>query len=182
MARVPQKASSKEVFSASDVMSLSIPLWVLDMESLRLLWANDSARKLWQAESTEELLNRDLSPDISAAVVERLKQYLEASQKSGQSFREVWTLYPEGKPCPYHIHICAHKLPDGRFGLRFEATADVNRVPEQIRSAGGAQPYSGLHLALQYGRAVSLQESCSPWDLWGRFAGHARTLCKEIGL
>ena len=135
MARVPQKASSKEVFSASDVMSLSIPLWVLDMESLRLLWANDSARKLWQAESTEELLNRDLSPDISTAVVERLKQYLEASQKSGQSFREVWTLYPEGKPCPYHIHICAHKLPDGRFGLRFEATADVNRVPEQIRSA-----------------------------------------------
>ena len=161
MTRVPPKFTEKAVFSASDAMQLSIPLWVLDIETLRLLWANDSACKLWQAESAQELMNRDLSPDISATVVERLQQYLEASRKSGQSFRELWTLYPEGKPCPYHIHICAHELPDGRFGLRFEATADVNRVPEQIRSAEALKSYSGLHLAFQYGRSVSLQESGS---------------------
>ena len=135
MAGVPPQSEKKKLFSAADLTSLSVPLWVLDIDSLRIVWANNAACKLWQAESLEELTSRDLANDMSQTVCERMRRYLETSQESGRSFRELWTLYPEGKPCPYRIHIAAHELTDGRFGLRFEATADADRLPEQIRSA-----------------------------------------------
>nr|WP_321463077.1 EAL domain-containing protein [uncultured Cohaesibacter sp.] len=135
MKRVSPNTREKEIFSTSDMLTLSMPLWVFDLDSTQLVWANEAACKLWQAKSIEELLSRDLSEDISSSVAERMKKYRDAAKENGQTFRELWTLYPEGKPCPYHIHISGHELPDGRYGLRFEATADFDRMPEQIRSA-----------------------------------------------
>ncbi len=135
MTRVPPERSDKKFFSESDLMTLSIPLWVMDLDHSRLVWANDSARKLWQAETLEELYSRNFEAEISNTVASRLEHYRAASHDTGQCFKELWTLYPDGKPCAYQVQISGHTLPDGRTGLRFEANPDSNRLPEQIRSA-----------------------------------------------
>ena len=132
---VPSEINNNAIFSASDLMSLSIPLWIFDLDNSCIVWANEMACKLWRAKSFEELTARNLSADISSSVAERLKHYQEVLSEPNHVFRELWTLYPEGTPTAYRVQISGHKLPDGRMGLRFEANADTQCMPEQVRSA-----------------------------------------------
>ncbi len=73
---------------------LSMPVWIFDIEYMRMWWANGSALRLWNADSLEELLNRDWS-DYSEATEIRLQSYLHQFEQ-GESIPEQWTFYPKG--------------------------------------------------------------------------------------
>ncbi len=50
---------------------LHTPTWLFDIDTCRVLHANATACKLWQATTEEDLQRRDMS----AAVAQRFKQY-----------------------------------------------------------------------------------------------------------
>jgi len=97
----------------------AIPVWLLDGERMRIVWANQRAVELWRATSREDLLARDLSgAPVSvrvrtAALLERVR--------AGEAVIEEWTLYPKGVPTPVRLHLSGVSLEDGRIGLLNQA-------------------------------------------------------------
>ncbi|WP_299493306.1 PAS domain-containing protein [Acaryochloris sp. IP29b_bin.137] len=73
---------------------LSTPVWIFDIEQMRMWWANTAALGLWNANNLEELLHRDWS-DYSESTVIRLQSYLHQFEQ-GESITEQWTFYPKG--------------------------------------------------------------------------------------
>jgi diguanylate cyclase (GGDEF)-like protein/PAS domain S-box-containing protein len=85
--------------TASDLKSfnkLQTPIWIYDIQNLRMYWANNTALEIWNAANLTELLNRDFS-HISESTKLRLQNYLHKFEK-GESITEKWTFYPKEKP------------------------------------------------------------------------------------
>ncbi|MCV6545921.1 MAG: EAL domain-containing protein [Cohaesibacter sp.] len=124
-----------DAFDLSSILSLTTPLWVFDIDRSHVVWANDAAVALWQADSQDDLYQRDMGADMSASIAERLKQYQSDFEKDKKTFSEVWTLYPNGRPLTYRIMISGYRLPDGRLGMLCEAMAEAQETPDKLRSA-----------------------------------------------
>ena len=113
---------------------LDTVLWIYDTDNKRVLWANAAARRVWNAESMEELRARDLGADMSRSVEQRLKQYQEDFIRYGATFREAWTIYPKGQPRMLRLAYRGYRLPDGRMAMLCEGTEEINATPEAMRS------------------------------------------------
>ena len=61
---------------------MQTPMWVFDIEALRMQWANAAALHLWRADSLQELRERDFS-DITPTSHARLMAVME-SIRQGQ--------------------------------------------------------------------------------------------------
>ncbi len=71
------------------------PVWVFDPHRLRKVWANQSALKVWNSPSLEELCSRDFGIDISPGTRQRLQKMVEATQ-NGSRIQEQRTFHPRG--------------------------------------------------------------------------------------
>lgn len=114
---------------------LSTALWIYDFDNARIVWANPSAMKVWNAQSPEELSTRNLSGDMSPRVKVRLQQYQTDLVDPERSFQEIWTVYPLGKPMTLDVTFRGHTLYDGRLAMLCEGTVDKSHEPETLRSA-----------------------------------------------
>ncbi len=111
---------------------LQTPMWVFDLEALRMRWANQAALQLWRAESVEQLGERDFS-DITPISRVRLAAIME-SLRRGESVRMAWTIYPEGEPVTLTINRTGILLPDGRLAILSEARPlGVDALPATVR-------------------------------------------------
>lgn len=95
------------------------PVWVLDLDVLRIVWANASALDLWAAASLEEIAARDLSVDMTSTIRTRLQDYGAAFWK-GACFDEQWTLFPRGIPRSVLARLRGCVLANGRMGMMCE--------------------------------------------------------------
>jgi signal transduction histidine kinase len=109
------------------------PLWVYDPHRYRHAWVNDAALSFWAAESREELLSRDYSNMSDGARV-RLAVTLEA-HRAGRTTRDLWTLYPKGRPTWVVLHGSGIRLPTGEQGILFAAEPSQEHNPDMWRSA-----------------------------------------------
>ena len=50
------------------------PVWIFDIDYARVLWANQSALELWEAETLSELSQRDMGTGMTPSVHGRLRQ------------------------------------------------------------------------------------------------------------
>ncbi|MEM6712697.1 MAG: EAL domain-containing protein [Pseudomonadota bacterium] len=114
---------------------LNTPLWIFDIDRSRIAWANRAALDIWQAGSLDELIERDMSGDMSMAVAQRLQQYQEDFLDHDAAFTELWTLYPGGVPTSLDVVFKGYRLEDGRMGMLCEARAQPENTPETLRSA-----------------------------------------------
>lgn len=89
--------------------------WLIDPDSMRILWANLPAVALWKARDLPDLLARDLS-GAPARVVSRTQAIVD-QLRAGRTVTEEWTLYPRGIPTPVNLHFVGVPLPDGRIGM-----------------------------------------------------------------
>jgi diguanylate cyclase (GGDEF)-like protein len=131
----PTIALEPDDFDISQVLSLTTPLWVFDIDRSCVVWANNAAVELWHAADHEALYARDMGADMSATIAERLRQYQSDFISSNQEFSEVWTLYPNGHPHTYRVMFRGYALPDGRMGMLCEAKAEEQEPPDKLRSA-----------------------------------------------
>lgn len=111
-----QLARCQDAFTISP-----IPIWIVDIESCRVLWANSPALDFWQAETFEELAARDMLNAAPAPVLVRLRRAFERI-KLGEVFEEDWTFYPKGKPMHVTLHLRPIALFDGTLGMLNHAT------------------------------------------------------------
>ncbi|MEM7472303.1 MAG: bifunctional diguanylate cyclase/phosphodiesterase [Pseudomonadota bacterium] len=114
---------------------LDTAIWIYDIDNFRILFANECARDLWQADTVEDLYARDLGNDMSNTVAERLRQYQVDFEERDQVFRELWTLHPGGVPTSLMVTFSGYKLPDGRMAMMCEVASNVQTEPESLRSA-----------------------------------------------
>lgn len=122
-------------FAQGYIHRLRTAFWVYDFDEKRVVWANQAALEVWQAESLEELSRRDLGADMSPSVKRRLNQYREDFAAFDASFSELWTLYPRGKPLTLHVVFRGFPLEDGRLAMLCEGTETEVATAETLRSA-----------------------------------------------
>lgn len=103
---------------------LQTPIWIFDIQNLKIIWANRAALRLWNAVSLKELLNRDLS-QICAANYTRWQSYLE-QLKQGETFIEQFTLYPEENAVSVRCNCSGIPLENGRLVMLVEAEKNAN--------------------------------------------------------
>ena len=110
------------------------PIWIFDIDASRVHWANGAALQIWQADSINELLHRDMSGDMSDVVARRLRQYQADFERQEVRFNEQWTLYPHGMPTTLHVVFSGHRLPDGRMAMICQGRTQPDVAPESLRS------------------------------------------------
>ncbi|MEO0911753.1 MAG: EAL domain-containing protein [Pseudomonadota bacterium] len=127
-----------DAVSADDariMRQLQTAVWVYDIDSFRIVLANDAALFIWQAESEAELAARDYKEGMSATVQERLRQYQRDFSERTCTFSEMWTVYPNGKPTSVKVILSGYRLPNGRMAMLCEVGSLVEDTPENVRSS-----------------------------------------------
>jgi diguanylate cyclase (GGDEF)-like protein/PAS domain S-box-containing protein len=111
---------------------MQTPMWVFDIEALRMQWANAAALHLWRADTLQELRERDFS-DITPTSHARLMAVME-SIRQGQPVRMTWTIHPLGHPVTLTINRTGILLPDGRLAMLDEASPlGAEALPAALR-------------------------------------------------
>lgn len=100
------------------------PVWLFDVDSLRITWANPAGLALWDAPDLAELQSRNMSSDISRNVRERLDQYCTDLIGTTDTMTEHWTFYPNGSPSTFECSISAIQSPCGHRLLVVNATRE----------------------------------------------------------
>ena len=110
--------------------------WVYGFDAGRIVWANRSALRLWDAETLLALRERELMEEMSVSVRTRLEQHREDFELDpDREIREFWTLYPDGAPFRVRATLRRFDLDDGAIGMLVEARAEDQTEPTTIRSA-----------------------------------------------
>jgi signal transduction histidine kinase/DNA-binding response OmpR family regulator len=102
MVFIKNNSSHRPYYTRDDLHCMNMllrPIWVFDIDKKAMYWANTAAiEQVWNAESLDELLQRDYASDMSEMTVSFLT---EVKRKILQdpyhaSTTEQWTLYPRG--------------------------------------------------------------------------------------
>ena len=118
------------------------PVWVLDLDLLRIVWANAPALDLWTAASLDDLAARDLSVDMTSTIKARLQDYGAAFWK-GACFDEEWTLFPRGLPRTVQGRWRGCLLEDGRMAMLCEGQI-INPQDVNLLRASQALLYTAM--------------------------------------
>ena len=94
---------------------LKAPLWVLDVERGRVLWANAAALGLWRASSLADMQST-FEADRSEAAQARLNATVEMV-RAGQTLDDFWTVYPNGNPITFEASFSGVILADRRLSV-----------------------------------------------------------------
>ena len=142
-------------FSALDAFLWSdTPMWVFDLQRLRMSWANPAGVTLWNAASLEELLARDFSSLSEATIVRN--QSVMAQHAAGRSVRDQWTIYPKGLPVTVNAHSIGVHMADGSVAILYEAQAVPESIAASVLRGVEAMQHTSVLVALyrQDGSAV----------------------------
>ena len=96
---------------------LQVPMWVFDVEQMRVCWANPAGLIFWRADQLATLAARDFS-DASPATLLRLRASMQL-HADGRRLQEAWTLYPMGQPLTSSLVSRGIRLADGRQAILF---------------------------------------------------------------
>lgn len=75
---------------------LPTPVWLFDVRHYGFWWCNEAALKMWNVESVQDMIDKDLSGDSDGAK-RRVWQTFEIAAAQGER-GETWTTYPNNKP------------------------------------------------------------------------------------
>jgi hypothetical protein len=73
------------------------PSWAWDFDEKRVVWANTVGLKFWEANSLEELKQRDMS-NMGYTIETRLESYRKRFESGEKEISAVWSLYPKKIP------------------------------------------------------------------------------------
>ncbi|KJG56953.1 diguanylate phosphodiesterase [Photobacterium kishitanii] len=110
---------------------LQNPIWVFDVDNKKILWANDKSLRLWEATSIEELLNRDLGQDMSAAAGATLVEYQQAF-KLNKVIKTWWRFNPKKITKNMLCLFSGIPLDDGRTAMLVEVIADESSLRRDL--------------------------------------------------
>jgi len=127
---------------------LQHPVWVFDLDNARILWSNESSLQVWQSDSKEELLSREMGSDMSVSVAKRLNQYkADFDRDETAQFTEIWTMYPNGEPLTLNVVFSAFRLSTDRLCMFCEGVTEKTAGAETLRSSE-ALLHTSVHISL----------------------------------
>ena len=178
-----QRTWFRSVDQVQGYNSLKTPIWIFDVDRHRMWWGNESALTFWNAESLEDLLQRDYSSD-SEVVRTRLRQIVD-DRIGHDRVQESWTLFPLGKPVTVILDFVPILIEDGHDAVLIEASypLDLKKDPEALRILEAARntpllvstfSFKGALLAQNPAAAACYRRSAEPGlspssDLTNRF-------------
>lgn len=112
------------------IMSIiDIPLYLFDVETIAIVWANDAAIDYWEADTLAELRQRDMASNITSTVKLRLSQIKHACFDADRTVIERWTVYPKNIPKSSPFLISGFQAVGGQQLLLMQVK-DVNATTE----------------------------------------------------
>lgn len=111
-----------KIFTHAQLAALDLlerPVYVFDVESFSVWWANPAAIAFWGAADAAELRARDFRVGMSPASVQRLAELLRRLEHGGHVVEE-WTVYPLGVPTPTRMTFSGIAIENGRLALLTE--------------------------------------------------------------
>lgn len=109
---------------------LSTPMWVFDVDSHKIWWANESGLKFWRASSNSDLSARDFSSD-SLSVRDRLASVVDPGASQTATL-DTWTLYPDGTAKSVMLSMQPVKIEDNRDAILIEMLQEFTSVAEDV--------------------------------------------------
>ncbi|MDP2574686.1 EAL domain-containing protein [Vibrio penaeicida] len=114
------------------------PIWIFDLDSKQVVWANKPALLLWESGSLQELVNRDLHASMSMAVEATLEQYRKKFQKN-EKIRTWWSFTPKHKlKCALCV-FSGIEIEPNRTAMLVEVVAEQNSLKRDIAFSGGGR-------------------------------------------
>ncbi len=113
---------------------IGTPVWILNLDPLRFVWANQSALECWNVQSIEQLQARNLEQELPAAVLRRLQMYGKEFLQGTARFTELWSVQPCSMPKVLRVTLSGMRLPGGRTLVCCEALNEQLLLPESVRS------------------------------------------------
>jgi signal transduction histidine kinase len=93
------------------------PIWLLDLDELRFVWANAAGLALWGADSLDSLLERGASTLLDADTLGRLGAYGDVMRR-GHAACDSWTLLlDEATALKVEVLLSPTDLDAGRIGM-----------------------------------------------------------------
>ena len=163
-----------------------LPVWVADLDTLKMLWGNDAAVGLWRAASSEELYQRDVLTGAPALALARVRHAIGQILK-GEVVCEEWVFYPRGKPTPVMLHMRAISLADGREAMLCQAapieatmSESVLRAVTAMRHLSTPVAYVGEHGELRMQNPAAMDEfgEAEAWTSWLVDGAQAREILR----
>jgi signal transduction histidine kinase/ActR/RegA family two-component response regulator len=98
------------------------PVWIFDIDSMSMYWANLSALVVWNAATLDELLQRDFISDMSDTTKAWVKDF-KANQLIKNGYKtEKWTFYPKGiGALTLDVTFSAVRVDNGRIAILLES-------------------------------------------------------------
>lgn len=111
--------------------SICAPLFLCDVNTLSIVWANESALDFWGVETANELYQLDFALNASHTAKVRLQQILQMCEETKTPLTENWTVYPDKQPRLTEFRISAFKTLSGHplllmHAVSTNATADTS--------------------------------------------------------
>lgn len=165
-----------------------VPVWLLDVDSVRICWANEPALALWQAPSAAALQERDMVSGAPEKVLTRLKHTI-AAVRSGQVLQEEWAFYPHGQPTMVLLHLRGVKLADGRLAMLNQALPVSNEAPPTLLRGITALRHTSLMIAfitadgrlqMQNPAAMATFPDTEMWFSWLASPEEGRALLSRV--
>lgn len=166
-----------------------LPVWVIDLATMRVCWTNDAGLALWRADDRAELLRRDLLAGAPEKVLARL-QHVAARVQAGEALCEEWTFYPRGEPTTMLLHLRAVTLDDGATAmlnqataLELETSASVLRALAAMRHLSTPVAYVGEagDVRMQNPAAMAEFGDTDGWPAWFVDPAQARRILDAAG-
>ncbi len=131
---------------------LQIPLWVLDTETMRVIWANRAGIEFWGAPNKTELYARDLGEDLSEAARERLDHIIIDCYQHGRIVNEIWTLYPQGlPPRTGELSLSSFPVADTRRTILVQVNNDISGASADMLHSTTALNHTAAMISLYDG-------------------------------
>lgn len=121
---------SADKFIKSVTFPLSLlrsPVWLFDVDTMQLVWANDPALSLCDAKELSELERQNMAFDLSCKIRERLKNNDGELSSANDTMSEYLTLYPDGAPATFECSISAMSTPSGQRWLMVNGIRQVTK-------------------------------------------------------
>lgn len=152
---------------------LQTPVWIFDVDYMRMWWANQAAIRLWNAENLDELLERDWN-DYSDATHVRLQDYL-GQLNQGNTITEQWTFYPEvDSAISVSCTFSAIWIESGRLAMLVEGTPQsIDQVDSHILCSLEALRHTTVIISLYTLHGQSILQNPAALDCYGNDKEHA---------
>ena len=109
---------------------LQTPIWIFDIQPLRIWWANRAALSLSDTLRPQEAVEGDSThiwgsfQALEKADLEQLKQ--------GKTIFQKWTFYPQGQAASIRCTLSAIRIESGRTAILIEAIAQEKAIADSI--------------------------------------------------